>query len=107
MNPEPPDTRNGYWMPTVVFGPDYGVSREELLEAFRAANADARVIFWPLSSMPPFGGGPGSPVAAEIAAHGINLPSYHDMTFAQQDRVIDVVRKVAMRAGGVRAHQER
>lgn len=105
MNPEPANTRNGYWMPTVVFDPEAGITREALLDAFRAANVDARVVFWPLSSMPPFGGGPGAPIAAEISGHGINLPSYHDMTRAQQDRVIDVVRAVAMTAGHVPARQ--
>lgn len=105
MNAELPRSRNGFWMPTVVFDPAAGVTREDLLDALRTANADARVIFWPLSSLPPFGGGTGLPVARGIAEHGINLPSYHDMTRAQQDRVIDVVRSVAMRCSGARARR--
>jgi perosamine synthetase len=102
MNPELPASRNGFWMPTVVFDPDSGVTREYLLEALCSANVDARVVFWPLSSMPPFGSGTGLPVARGIAEHGINLPSYHDMTQAQQDRVIGIVRSVARRYAGGR-----
>ena len=36
MNPEPPGTVNGAWMPTVVFGPQTKVTRERLQEAFSA-----------------------------------------------------------------------
>lgn len=103
MNPETEDMRNGYWMPTVVFDPETGITREMLLDALRSANADARVVFWPLSCLPPFGAGPGAPIAAEIARHGVNLPSYHDMTEAQQDRVIDSIHSVAIGLGGVGA----
>ena len=105
MNPEPPETRNGYWMPTIVFDPDAGITRESLMAAFQAANADARVIFWPLSTLPPFGGGSGFPIASEVAAHGINLPSYHDMTDAQQDTVIGVVKELVSGSGRGRARR--
>ena len=95
MNPEPAGTRNSYWMPTVVFEPSTGVTRDMLHGALQASNADARVAFWPLSCMPPFGSGNGARVARQIAEHGINLPSYHDITSAQQDRVINAVRSAA------------
>jgi perosamine synthetase len=51
INPEPPNTLNGFWMPTVVFSKDTRVTRARLQEAFRKENADARVFFWPLSGM--------------------------------------------------------
>lgn len=54
MNPEPIGTINGAWMPTVVFAPETGITREKLQNAFAAENVDARVFFWPLSSLPMF-----------------------------------------------------
>ena len=99
MNPEPAGIRNAYWMPTVVFEPASGVTRDRLLQALQATNADARVVFWPLSCMPPFGSGPGASRARQIAEFGINLPSYHDMTDAQQDRIIEGIRSAAIKAG--------
>jgi len=80
MNPEPPGTVNGSWMPTVVFDSSTGVTRKRLLDAFRAENIDARVFFWPLSGLPIFGGRPTNPIADDTARRAINLPSYHDAT---------------------------
>ena len=94
MNPEPAGTVNGAWMPTAVFDPSTGVTRERLQAAFAAESIDARVFFHPLSSLPMFGSQPGAPIAADIAARAINLPSFHDMTDAEQQRVVDVVRAV-------------
>lgn len=94
MNPEPPGTVNGAWMPTAVFAPQTGVTRERLQAAFAAENIDARVFFHPLSSLPMFGSKPGAPRAAHIAARAINLPSYHDMTDDEQSRVAAVLRQV-------------
>jgi perosamine synthetase len=94
MNPEPPSTVNGAWMPTAVFAPHTGVTREQLQAAFAAENIDARVFFHPLSSLTVFGSGPGERHAADIATRAINLPSFHDMTDEEQQRVAAVLRQV-------------
>ncbi|MCU7250661.1 DegT/DnrJ/EryC1/StrS family aminotransferase [Pseudomonas koreensis] len=99
MNPQPAHAQNGYWMPTVVFDESTGVTREELIEAFQAANIDARVFFWPLSSLPMFDVPVTTPVAFALPGRAINLPSYHDMTEADQNRVIEVVRVVLKHKG--------
>lgn len=98
MNPEPGGTRNGFWMPTVVFEDSTGVTTEHLTKEFAAENIDARIFFYPLSSTPPFGGSRGSRLSSEIYSRAINLPSFHDMTKHEQDRVIEVVgRRCLMR----------
>jgi perosamine synthetase len=94
MNPEPPGTQNGAWMPTVVFAPETGVTREALQAAFGAADIDARVFFYPLSGLPMFAPCAGGTLAADIPKRAINLPSFHDMTEGQQDRVARVVEGV-------------
>ncbi len=94
MNLEPVGTVNGAWMPTVVFAPETGVTRKHLQAAFAADNIDARVFFHPLSSLPMFGSQPGSKHSADIAERAINLPSYHDMTNEDQQRVATLVRDV-------------
>ncbi|MDO9406417.1 MAG: DegT/DnrJ/EryC1/StrS family aminotransferase [Polaromonas sp.] len=96
MNPEPEHVVNGAWMPTVVFGRDTKVTRDKLLPAFSTENIDARVFFWPLSSLPFFDSDLASPVAEDLPARSINLPSYHDITSAELDRVIDVVKRVCL-----------
>lgn len=90
LNPEPIGTINGAWMPTVVFAPETGITRESLQIAFAAENADARVFFWPLSSLPMFEPVKNNVSAWAIPERAMNLPSYHDMTDEEIDRVCSV-----------------
>ncbi|HET9641863.1 MAG TPA: DegT/DnrJ/EryC1/StrS family aminotransferase [Burkholderiaceae bacterium] len=92
LNPEPAGTVNGAWMPTAVLSPETGITRERLQAAYADEGIDARVFFHPLSGLPPFGSGPGAPVAADIASRAINLPSFHDMTDDEQMRVASVIK---------------
>lgn len=91
LNPEPAHVINCAWMPTAVFSPESGITREQLMAAFKQANIDARVFFYPLSSLEVFGAKPGCEHARSIASRAINLPSFHDMTHEQQTRVAKVV----------------
>lgn len=91
LNPEPAGTVNGSWMPTVVFAPELGITREDLQAAFNAADIDARVFFHPLSSLPMFADAPDNAIAWDIPGRAINLPSFHDMTEAEIARVVAVL----------------
>ena len=97
MNPEPIGIVNGVWMPTVVFGPETGITRESLQAAFAAENIDARVFFHPLSSLPIFEPNIGNFVAWDIPRRAINLPSYHDLTNSEQDLIIAVLERISRR----------
>jgi len=90
MNAESPGCVNGSWMPTFVAVPGTA-SRERLLACMRSDDIDGRVFFWPLSSLPVLGGGPGAQCARDIAARSINLPSHHDLTAVEMERVIAAV----------------
>lgn len=87
MNPEPPDMQNGFWMPTVVFAKETGITREKLQAAFAAENIDARVFFWPLSGLDMFEPVRDNVNAWSIPGRAINLPSYHDLTEEELERV--------------------
>jgi len=93
MNPEPPGTQNGFWMPTLVFARETGITRGMLQAAFADENIDARVFFWPLSSLPSFEPARQNKTAYDLPGRTINLPSYHDISAAELDRVIDVLAK--------------
>ena len=92
LNPQNPGTVNGYWMPTVVFSPETGVTRDALLERFKAEDIDARVFFHPLSSLPMFPTRRENLNSYKIPPRALNLPSYHDMTNLDLDRVVEVLR---------------
>jgi perosamine synthetase len=98
LNPEPEGTVNGAWMPTAVFGEVTGVTRDNLQAAFKVENVDARVFFHPLSSLPMFECRMQNCNAWQIPSRAINLPSYHDVTPVELDRVSAVVREVAKKA---------
>jgi perosamine synthetase len=95
LNPEPVGTVIGAWMPTVVFKPESGVTREKLQAAFGAENIDARVFFHPLSSLSMFEERLQNQLSIGIPRSAINLPSFHDMSESEQNRVTDVIEHVA------------
>lgn len=104
MNPEKPSTVNGYWMPTVVFDPDTGVTREDLQTAFGAENIDARVFFWPLTTTGLFADQSENKNSCDLPPRAINLPSFHDMSDSQQDRVIAVIQDLLAAPPGGTPH---
>ncbi|MDX8396330.1 MAG: DegT/DnrJ/EryC1/StrS family aminotransferase [Mariprofundaceae bacterium] len=92
MNPETEGTRNGFWMPTIVVDEGARFDREYLLATFKENNIDGRVFFWPLSMLPMFEEKPENTVSFDLYQRAINLPSYHDLTEGEMDRVIGLVR---------------
>ena len=98
LNPEPPGTVNGVWMPTVVFTPESGVTREKAQAIFAAEEIDARVFFWPLSSLSMFNSRSGNMLARDIPKRAMNLPSYHDLSEADLLRVVKCVFMAAERS---------
>jgi perosamine synthetase len=99
MNPEPAGTINGVWMPTVVFDAQTGITREQLQSAFSFENIDARVFFWPLSSLPSFEVIQANTFAYQIPERSINLPSYHDISEGEMSRVVQVVSNLCIQTG--------
>jgi perosamine synthetase len=96
LNPEPSGTINGAWMPTVVFDQELNITRELVMAAFRLENIDARVFFWPLSSLPSFEPAPHNTIAWDIPERAINLPSYHDITAEEMERVVGTLNAITM-----------
>lgn len=93
MNPEPEGTINGYWMPTIVVDEDIAFDRDALLVELYDNQIDGRVFFWPLSMLPMFSPVPGNTVSYGLYARSVNLPSYHDLTESDMDRVIAHLRR--------------
>lgn len=95
LNAEREGTTIGAWMPTIVFERDTGVTRASMQAAFAAENIDARVFFHPLSGLSMFEERRGNVVSWDIPERAINLPSYHDLTRDEQDRIIATLISVA------------
>ncbi len=94
MNPELEGMINGAWMPTVVFEKKTGITREKLQAIFTKENIDARVFFWPLSSLDMFESVETNANAWSIPNNAINLPSYHEISNNDISRVVNVVKYI-------------
>ncbi len=92
MNPELLDTVNGYWMPSIVVQSGIKFDRDALLESFRADNIDGRVFFWPLSMLPMFNNKPTNFISYSLFSRALNLPSYHDISGDDIERVVKHIR---------------
>lgn len=92
MNPNQSGCINGAWMPTIVVYREQAY-RDILLSKFQKSGIDARVFFWPLSSMRMFAKQTGNKNSYWIQKRAINLPSFHDMTDGDQERVANVVKE--------------
>ncbi len=93
LNPEPEGIQNGYWMPTLVVDDGIAFDRDELLSAFKLEDIDGRVSVWPLSMLPMFESKSENQVSYEIYQRSFNLPSYHDLSSTEMDRVAVLLRK--------------
>jgi len=94
MNPEPEGTVNGYWMPSLVVNEGVAFDREALLALFKENNIDGRVFFWPLSMLPMFVDCPGNSTSYSIYNRAINLPTYHDISAGDIEKVCGCVVKI-------------
>lgn len=83
----------GAWMPTAVFSEKCGITRDLILAKFKNEKIDARVFFWPLSSLPMFES-ERNKTAYSISSRAINLPSYHEISNDEIDTVCKVIERL-------------
>ncbi len=94
MNQELKGCINGYWMPTIVMDMGIPFDREALISAFKMDGIDGRVFFWPLSMLPVFESKPENLVSYGLYKRAVNLPSYHDLSESDMDRVVVKILKL-------------
>jgi perosamine synthetase len=84
-------TEPGHWMVSVLAKD--AAQRARLREALAAAGVETRPLFAPVHRMPMYAA-PGAefPVADDLAARGINLPSWHRLDEAQVAFIASIVR---------------
>ncbi len=101
--------RNVYWMYAVVVHPEFGLTRDELVEYLRANDIDTRTFFCPmnqqpcLQALPDFRPEP-CPVADSLWENGLYLPSTYTLSEPVIKQITDVVRQA--RASGSASRKE-
>jgi len=94
INPIQQDVISGAWMPNIVVPDKYGIGRDELVARFKLANTDARVFFWPLTQLPFVESTAENPNGVYLSKQSINLPSFHDISVNELNRVCETVSKL-------------
>ena len=101
LNAEPPQTKNSYWMTTLVLDPRFGLSKEGVLARLAGRRIDGRPFFYPLSSLPALCHSPEAQVARQrnqvsyrISPLGVNLPSALSLTEDQADFVCEEIKSI-------------
>lgn len=88
FNAERPWARSIFWMTSIVLGDRAGLTRDEVIGGLKQRRVDSRPFFPPMSSFPMF-----TSCAAQnrnayrVARQGINLPSGHNLTEDDVERV--------------------
>lgn len=91
LNIERPDTRNIYWMSSIVLGDQIKFERDEFISELKQRMIDSRPMFYPISSFQMFDNAD-NPVAYKVPLRGINLPSGHQRTEEEIDYVCAHIR---------------
>ncbi len=89
---ELPWARNVYWMYAIVLKPDFGLSRNELMQRLKKLGVDTRTFFCPMNQQPVLREQAGyrevdCPVADALWENGLYLPSGPTLTKEQIDQI--------------------
>ncbi len=75
LNPEKIWAKSVYWMVCLILDKKSKLSRNRLMLELKKRGIDSRPFFYPISKMPIYNNEIINPVAYDISARGINLPS--------------------------------
>ena len=101
LNYEAPDTKNTYWMVTVVIDEKFGLKKDTLMTLMLEKDIDCRPFFHPLSSIPAYQNLEQAKQARQrnknaykISPYGLNLPCGMNMTKEKVGYVCEVLKSV-------------
>lgn len=94
-----PTAESSYWLVTLAL--PRGTNRELLMQDMEADGVETRPVFYCAHTMPMYESDEEFPIACDIAARGISLPSYPSMS---DEDVVHVVRSLANALQGQGVH---
>ena len=101
LPPEAPWARSVFWMFAVLVEDEFGIARDDLMAALAQRGIETRPFFVPLHLQPLYVTvlGPGRhPVAEDLSARGLYLPSGTGLEPGEVDRVVEAIADVGRRA---------
>jgi len=101
LNYEAPNTKNTYWMVTVILDKKFGLEKEMVIKLILEKDIDCRPFFYPLSSLPAYQNleqaeqaQQRNKIAYKISPYALNLPCGMNMTEEKVDYVCDVLKSI-------------
>ncbi|MGH9448703.1 MAG: DegT/DnrJ/EryC1/StrS family aminotransferase, partial [Terriglobia bacterium] len=101
LNCEAPDTKNTFWMVTVLLDPQYRLTKDHVMTWMSEREIDCRPFFHPLSSLPAYDGSEEAKrarrrnqVSYRISACGVNLPSGFNLSEENVKYVCDSLKEL-------------
>lgn len=89
---EMPWAFHGYWMYTILIGPEAPMTRDELADFLHERGIETRRVFYPLHMLPPYRQAASFPVSQRISDQGLSLPSGNGLTSKECQEVIETIR---------------
>jgi pyridoxal phosphate-dependent aminotransferase EpsN len=102
--PEAPWGRSTRWLTCITIDPEeFGADRETVRLALEAEEIESRPVWKPMHLQPVYAAyeSVGGAVAEHLFTHGLCLPSGSNLSSAELERVVAVIRRVARAAGRV------
>jgi perosamine synthetase len=94
--PEQSWAQHAYWMFSIVLQPDLWQTRNKIIEELAQQGIETRPVFYPAHTFPPylkFSDGAAFPVAENLSANGISLPTWAGLTEDEMDYVCRALEK--------------
>lgn len=86
--------RHSFWMYTVMLRKGGENERDRLMQVLDQDGIETRPVFYPMHVLPPYlEDATPYPVASDVAARGINLPTHEHVTRADVDRIAAAIRQ--------------
>jgi len=95
LAPEADWARNVYWMYSILIDEDYPISRDAFQIALKERGVDTRPFFRAIHTMPCHQREQSFPVAEQLSARGVNLPSSVKLTPEQIEYICQQIAELA------------
>lgn len=95
LNIEKPNVKNNYWMTSIVLSKNFRINRDRLMKELKEIHkVDTRAFFYPISEFEHFDKRFENEISEKLAQNGINLPSGHNLSQKDVDRVVKGIKEV-------------
>ena len=72
--------RHAFWMYSIQLKEDVTITRDEFINQLQKEGIETRPVFYPMHILPPYKESESYPIAENIAARGLNLPTFGNLS---------------------------